>query len=297
MGMMVTGAGGFIGSRLAFKLERHHKVVAVDDFSLGSRENLEGFKGKVISADFSTLRENDLEDVECVFHQGAISDPTFPDEERIMKVNCDNALAFMQMCRDLSIPFIYASSAAVYGNSQAPNKEFESEAPHNAYARSKLALDMGARKLWGKTPIIGLRYFNVYGPGEERKGKTVSIVWNFMKEVHAGRSPVIYGDGTQKRDFVYIKDVVRANLLAFESEVSGVFNVGSGVATDFTTLANTISEVYGKDLPPAYHDNPYSKGYQFHTQADLSNAQKIGYSPEYDLETGIQDYREAMGHV
>jgi len=291
MRMLVTGAAGFIGSNICLYLEKEgHNVLGTDNLSHGSKQNLEGFSGEFVSKELSKISASDIAGVDAVFHEAAISDPTFKDENAIMETNLIQSKRIMEICVQKGVPFIYASSAAVYGNTKLPNKEFEAEKPHNAYARSKLLLDLEAIKMRG-SQVCGLRYFNVYGPGEQFKGSSASMVYHFMKDVLAGKNPVIFGDGKQKRDFVYVKDVVRANMLALKSGKSAIVNVGSGKATNFTDLVGAISEKTGKKVKPIYKDNPFKEGYQYATEAELSLAREtILYSPRWSLESGLMDY-------
>lgn len=298
MRLFVTGAAGFIGSNLCMEfMRRGHEVVACDNFSNGTYRNLTGFRGQLLPKDICEIDENDLKGIDGFFHQAAISDPTVTDEKLVLETNLAQSVRLMKMCRQKGTPFIYASSAAVYGNTKSPNREFEAEKPHNVYAYSKLMLDYAARQEMGKSQIVGLRYFNVYGSGEEFKGKTASIAYHFLKEIMENRRPLIYGDGKQKRDFVYIKDVARANLLALESGKSGIVNVGSGKATEFRELAGIIAEKLGKKMEPVYKENPY-QAYQYSTEADLGQAKKlIGYSPEWGIADGISDYVKIIGNA
>lgn len=296
MRFLVTGAAGFVGSNLCKEFESQgHELVGCDNFFNGKRENLEGFRGELLAKGIGQLNQADISGLDAVFHEAAISDPTVKDEKLITETNFTQSLSLLKLCNRLSVPFIYASSSAVYGNTNTPNREFEAEKPHNAYARSKLMLDLAARELMGKSQIVGLRYFNIYGPGEALKGKSASMVHHFLASILAGQEPVIFGDGTQKRDFVYIKDVVRANMLALRSGKSSIVNVGSGRAVEFRELVSIIATLAGRKVQPVYKPNPYANGYQFHTEAELSNAGRmIGYRPEWKIEDGVRAYLEFL---
>jgi ADP-L-glycero-D-manno-heptose 6-epimerase len=292
MKILVTGAGGFVGARLCKHFEGlGNEVVACDNFRFGSMKTLKGFKGKVISGDFASLEKDEIAGLDAVLHEASISDPTFKDDNEIMENNFGKSTRLMGLCASCKVPFIYASSSAVYGNSPAPNIEFRNEAPHNAYARSKLQLDHYAMSLMKKgNKIIGLRYFNIYGPGEEFKGNPASIVFHFMKSFLSGSAPVIYGDGKQSRDFIYIDDIIRANELAINSKASFIVNIGSGRSVSFNELFATMAKTLGiKNAKPSYVPNPFPNNYQYNTKASLERSRRmLGFSPSWSLENGIR---------
>ncbi len=305
MRFLVTGGAGFIGSNLAKALERQYpgsRVFVLDDFSSGHFKNLIGFGGEVITADLSEpelwnwLIENFKFD--AVFHQGAITDTTVMDQKRMMQVNADSLRYILQACLHWGAKLIYASSAGVYGNSPPPMREEEGLEPENIYGFSKLMMDRIALDFMQEHTqimVVGLRYFNVYGPGEQYKGKTASMVYQLYRQIKEGKRPRLFKWGEQKRDFVYIEDVVRANLLAFEREASGIFNIATGQARSFNEIVSLLNKYLGTDYEPDYFDCPYDF-YQNYTQADLSKArQMLGYEPLYSLEEGIREYLERLG--
>jgi ADP-L-glycero-D-manno-heptose 6-epimerase len=165
--------------------------------------------------------------------------------------------------------------------------------PENPYGFSKLMMDRIALNFMEENPhikVVGLRYFNVYGPGESYKGKTASMVYQLYKQMKEGKRPRLFKWGEQKRDFVYVKDVIRANLLAMEKDVSGIFNVATGVARSFNEIVSILNQLLGTHLEPDYFDCPYDF-YQNYTQADITKARELlGYEPQYSLEEGIKDY-------
>jgi ADP-L-glycero-D-manno-heptose 6-epimerase len=169
--------------------------------------------------------------------------------------------------------------------SQAPN-------PLNVYAFSKLVMENLAKAYEPrlKHPIIGLRYSNVYGPGEAHKGKFASMIYQLAKQMHGGSRPRIFHAGQQRRDFVYIDDVVQINLKALKAQTSGVFNAGYGDAFSFNQVVEQLNRVLKTNLAPDYFENPYSFTQDW-TQTDLTEAQRaLGYAPEYDLKRGIDSY-------
>ncbi|MCD6413936.1 MAG: ADP-glyceromanno-heptose 6-epimerase [Elusimicrobia bacterium] len=297
MKILVTGAAGFIGSNLTKKLEQVYpdaSIVAVDDFSSGIKENLKDFKGVVLNGRIENI--NFLKTLEgpfdVIFHQAAITDTTVTDEERMMDVNVFAFEKLLKLVDPQKTKIVYASSAGVYGNGPVPMKETQVLLPLNAYARSKAKLDEVAMDFAAKTgmTIVGLRYFNVYGPGEPQKGKAASMIYQLARQMIEGHHPRIFKYGEQDRDFIYVKDVVNANLKASNSEASCVVNVGTGVATSFNKIIEILNAVLGTDFKPEYFDNPYDF-YQDHTLADTSSAKgKIGFEAKYSIEEGIEDY-------
>ncbi|WP_448588606.1 ADP-glyceromanno-heptose 6-epimerase [Thermocrinis sp.] len=300
MRFLITGGAGFIGSNLAKELERRYpkaKVFVLDDFSSGHFKNLIGFRGEVITGDISEpslwdyLKKNFKFD--AVFHQGAITDTTVMDQARMLKVNADSLRYILDCVGYWKAKLIYASSAGVYGNSPSPMKEGEGEVPENPYGFSKLMMDRIAQNFMEENPhvqIVGLRYFNVYGPGEAFKGKTASMVYQLYRQMKEGKRPRLFKWGEQRRDFVYVKDVIRANLLALEKNVSGIFNVATGEARSFNEIVSILNQHLGTNWEPDYFDCPYDF-YQNYTQADISKAvSMLGYKPQFSLEEGIKDY-------
>jgi ADP-L-glycero-D-manno-heptose 6-epimerase len=187
---------------------------------------------------------------------------------------------------------VWASSASIYGQGPAPMKESQPTDPLNVYAYSKLALERLAERHRSRmaAPLIGLRYFNVYGPGEDHKGKFASMIHQLAKQMRAGKRPRIFTAGQQRRDFVYVEDVVQANLKALTAKTGGVFNAGSGNGDSFNDVVRELNRVLNTDLAPDYFENPYSFTQDW-TQADLTHSRAgIGYEPKFDLAKGITAY-------
>ncbi len=295
MKFLVTGGTGFVGVNLAKELEqRKHDVTILDDFSNGLEANLQGFRGSVIRNDIRAWNPAKL-DFDAIFHQAAITDTTLYDEKLMLAVNTVAFERLLKLAVKNEVPFIYASSAAVYGNAPSPQKEGVHEQPLNVYGVSKLKCDRIAREhienKKSKAHIAGLRYFNIFGPYEQHKGKMASMVYQLWKQMKEGSRPRVYKFGEQARDQVYVKDVVEANILAFEKKRSGVFNVGSGIATSFNRIIEEINKGLGTNLEPDYFDNPYSGKYQDSTCADLALIGKmLGYKPKWPFEKAVKDY-------
>ena len=306
--ILITGGAGFIGSNLAFYFQENFpssKVIVFDKFrneevfsngnlkSFGHFKNFIGFNGIVISGDITN--KEDLErlkeyDIDYIFHQAAISDTTVLDQKIMIDTNVN---AFKELC-DLAVTknasMIYASSAATYGNSKIFKVGYEN--PNNVYGFSKLMMDNLAKEYYDKIRIIGLRYFNVYGKREFFKNKTSSMVLQFGLQLLNGESAKLFEDSDKiYRDFVYIEDVVQANIKACESNKNGVYNVGFGEARSFQNIVDILKKELNINRKDTYIPNPYVKQYQFFTKADIEDTKKyLKYNPNYPLEKGIKEY-------
>ena len=303
---IVTGGAGFVGSRLALRLEKEYpddRVVVVDDFSSGRFENLRGFKGGVITVDVSdidmlskTLQTHD--DVAYVFHNAAITDTRVHNQARMMQVNTESARYLSGFVQKCDAKLIYASSSAVYG--QHPHQPMvvgEHENPLNIYAFSKLAVD----NLQLVPGSVGLRYFNVYGPGEQHKGATASMVYRLYRQLEGhfddgdrpgGRVQLFTDSGDMKRDWIHVDDVVDANLAAMNCETGGIYNVGSGKPASFLEVIDMLATAMGVKNP-GFEDihNKAPQFYQQFTHADIEDTRKdlTGFEPRSPA-VGIGEY-------
>jgi ADP-L-glycero-D-manno-heptose 6-epimerase len=287
---LVTGGAGFIGSNLAFNLEKlGHHVIAVDNLLTGSKENLENFSGEFRQIDISRPFELN-EKLDVIFHQAALTNPRFDDDSEMMRANIDGFKLIIELAKKNNSRLVYASTANLYGNGPVPMIESQTPELISAYGRSKLEMDNLAMELKDKMHIVGLRYFNVFGPREEFKGNAASMIFHLMNQIKSGKRPRLFKKGEQKRDHIYVKDVVEATLKAKDAK-SGVYNVGSGSGTSFNDLVNTLNKVLGANLEPDYFEMPYDpKTYQMNTQADISLSMKeLNWRPQYSLESGIKE--------
>ncbi|MBR4592194.1 MAG: ADP-glyceromanno-heptose 6-epimerase [Elusimicrobiaceae bacterium] len=293
---LVTGGAGFIGSNIAKTLEAQgHEVTVLDDFSKnGHFKNLIGFKGDVITCDLFERVPHDMY-FDAIFHEAAITDTTVMDQKAMMEQNVEAFKNLLDFAADNEIKkVIYASSAATYGNGPVPNVETQPTHPENVYGFSKVIMDNVARQFADDNndmKIIGLRYFNVYGPGEYYKGKMASMVYQLYNQMKAGQRPRVFKFGEQQRDFVYVKDIVKINLCALKNgKETGVFNAATGIPRDYNAIIACLNKELGTNLEPEYIDNPYPF-FQLKTQADITKSkEKLGYEPDYTLEQGIADY-------
>ena len=294
---LVTGGAGFIGSNIAKTLEAQgHEVTVLDDFTKnGNFKNLIGFKGDVITADLFQYVPTDMY-FDAIFHEAAITDTTVMDQKAMMEQNVEAFKNLLNFAAENGVKkVVYASSAATYGNGPVPNVETQPTHPENVYGFSKAIMDNVARQFVAENhdmTVIGLRYFNVYGPGEYYKGKMASMIYQLYLQMKQGKRPRVFKMGEQQRDFVYVKDIVKINLCALNNgKESGVYNAATGIPRNFNEIIACLNKEMGTNLEPEYFENPYKEFFQVKTQADITKStEKLGYTPDYTLETGIADY-------
>jgi ADP-L-glycero-D-manno-heptose 6-epimerase len=319
---VVTGAAGFIGANLIKALNERGvtDIIAVDNLTRADKFlNLADCEiaDYLDKRDFLDLVENGQLDggVEAILHQGACSDTMETDGRYMMANNYRYSLALLDFCAEQEVPFLYASSASVYGGGGVFREEREFESPLNVYGYSKFLFDQIVRRRLAGTDsqIAGFRYFNVYGPREQHKGRMASVAFHHFNQYRAdGKVRLFegyggYGNGEQRRDFVYVGDVVKVNMDFLESRTSGICNLGTGRAQSFNELAaatvNACRALEGKpaqsvaELVAAgiieYIPFPEAlKGkYQCFTEADLSRLRGLGYKDSFaTVEEGVAEY-------
>ena len=317
--IIVTGGAGFIGSNIVKELNRRGRndILIVDN--LGSSEKYKNLIGLHFldyqhKENFFANLEDFSSDVEAVFHDGACSDTMEYDVNYMMNNNYRTSKALLHFCDFNGIPFIYASSASTYGGGKKGFREGdECEDALNPYAFSKLAFDRYVRKFLadpdsrfnrnGRSKVIGLKYFNVYGPQECHKGKMASIFYQMYNQIKkAGVVKLFkgidgYADGEQRRDFVYVKDVVKVNLFCLEHDVEdGIYNCGTGQAHTYNEAAQAVIEALGRgkieyiDFPEGLRGK-----YQNFTQADPTNLLKAGYDGGFtELKQAVKEYCDLL---
>jgi ADP-L-glycero-D-manno-heptose 6-epimerase len=304
--IIVTGGAGMIGSNLVHALNQsgHDEIMVVDDLSDGTKfVNLVGARiaDYEDKDDFLNLLASDAFGLpEAVFHQGACSFTTEWNGKMMMRENFSYSKALFHYCQERKIPFIYASSAAVYGSGRVFIEREENEKPLNIYGYSKKLFDdyIRARSSGLTAPVVGLRYFNVYGPREGHKGSMASVAFHLYHQLQNGENPKLFGGydgveaGHQSRDFIHVDDVAAVNIWAWESGVSGIFNCGTGRAEAFLNVANAAIQALDKGVIE-YIDFPdHLKGrYQSFTQADINALRGAGYDGEFRTVTdGVSHY-------
>ncbi len=303
MRFLVTGGAGFIGSNIVRRLLADgDEVVVIDDLTLGNVNNVPGVK--VIRGDVrdAQLVEGACKGIDGAFHDAARSSaPMFsPDPREGVDVNIRGFMNIADAARRHGFPVVYASTSSLYSRCKPPHREDMEVKPGSYYEYSFFAREHYASlcsELYG-VRLIGLRYFSVYGPHEEYKGKFANNVSQFAWDMMAGRAPEIYGDGSQTRDLTYVDDVVEANILALKSKVKcDVFNVGTGSTTSFNKIIEQLNSALGTSVKPIHVPNPI-KNYVKKTQADTSKAERLlGFKAKVSLVEGIRRtveyYRQA----
>ncbi len=299
MKILVTGGAGFVGSNLAEELSKlGNDVVVLDNFFLGTEKNTEGLGVDVIKGD---LRDAEAVNKACngvdvIFNQAAASSsPMFAKNLReAVAVNVDGFVNILNAAKENGTQrIVYASTSSLYGNTAGKLREDMKITPPNFYSATKLANENLARVFTTECGIetVGLRYMSVYGPREEGKGVFANLVSQFLWAMQKNEQPVIYGNGAQTRDFVYVKDVVQANILAMEKNKIGseIFNVGTGTATSLNSLISLLNRLLGKNIQPKYIEIPV-KNYIDTQLSDIAKIKTVlGYAPQYTLEDGIKD--------
>ena len=291
---VITGGAGFIGSHLADALSKENDVLVIDDLSAGKLENLVGLDVKFHKGcitDTELLRQS-FQGADCVFHQAAIASvkKSVEDPLQTNAVGIEGTLKVLLAARDAGVRrVVLASSAAVYGFSpNLPKTEAMTPEPMSPYAVSKLAGEHYSKvfqELYG-LQTVSLRYFNVFGPRQDPSSEYSGVISRFISILLQGGQPVIYGDGEQTRDFVYVADVVKANILA-SCGSTGVFNIACGKSISLNALAEMIGNILGRQVKPRY-EAPRT-GDITHSLADISRAKSIGYLPDYGIEEGLKE--------
>ena len=309
--ILITGGAGFIGSNLAHYFQENFpksRVVVFDCFrsdeifpngnlkSYGHYKNLNGFVGDIICGNINNqadLRLLSNYKFDYICHQAAISDTRVYDQEIIMKTNVNSFYDLLAIAKKNQAVMVYASSAATYGNQPSPQTEGK-ESPENPYGYSKYTMDQIASQYSKENPnltIVGLRFFNVYGPREYYKAKTSSMVIQLGHQILDGKAPRLFiGSDQIFRDFIYIDDILQAIIKACKPKKNGTYNVGTGISRSFQDIADILQNELNTDLGTDYFLNPYD-GYQTHTQANISSSKNnLGFEPKVSLEQGIKSY-------
>ena len=298
--VVITGGAGFIGSNLTRTLAADNNVTVIDDLSTGNLENIKDLvdnqsilfvEGSITDLDLLTKT---FKNVDYVFHEAAI--PSVPrsikDPIKSNYTNVNGTLNVLVAARDSRVEkVVYASSSSVYGDTPVlPKKEDMKPSPLSPYAVSKLVGEYYCRVFTETYALstVSLRYFNVYGPRQDPSSEYAAVIPNFISRVLNCKSPIVFGDGKQTRDFTFVRDVVNANTFAVKGKTCGVFNIASGKRISINELAQLVMKITGKDIDVVYNDS--RAGDIMHSLADISKAkEKFGYEPRFDLTKGLEE--------
>ena len=286
-----TGGAGFVGSNLVGELVGQNKVLVLDNMHTGVVTNIDQYLDRI------ELRTLDTEDIfqvdfvpDVIFHLGMYSStPMYKENRNLVHKVVDGTIQVLEFAKRHGAKVVLASSSSIYNGHPVPQHEDMVPKVTDFYTEARLYAERLTElytKMFGLQAVC-LRFFSVYGPGERSKGRFANLVSQFMWDLEEGRNPVIYGDGTQTRDFVYVKDVVRACVLGAESDKDGIFNVGTGKSHTINDMLERVMAHVGKRLEPVHVDVPVTN-YVMFTQADTKKAkQQLGFTAKFTLDEGL----------
>ena len=305
--IVVTGGCGFIGSHIVEELLENNHVTIIDNLSSGKMENLKNPDHENLTLIEEDLLECDLEKIlkgkDYVFHLAAkVSVPgSVAEPLEYNQTNIDATVKLLLACKNNDVKkIVFSSSSAVYGeNPNMPLKESELALPCSPYAAQKASGELYLKSFHESYGLnyVALRYFNVFGPRQDENSPYAAVIPKFISAILKGESPVIYGDGEQSRDFIFVNEIAKANISAAESDYNGIVNVALGKSMTINHLFNIVSDVLESDIPVKYLDE--RPGDIKHSLADISNLEKINFKPEEDkfeeqLRQTVKWFREQM---
>jgi UDP-glucose 4-epimerase len=292
----VTGGAGFIGSHIVSKLVNlGYTTFVIDNFHTGNENNLkdEIDNIKIFKGNVNEINKFELPKIDVIFHYGIYSStPMYRLNPFLTAEVVKDAIALLEFAKNNNSKLIIASSSSIYNGLPLPWKENMQPIVTDLYTEGRIAIERLAKLYhdWYRLKVVILRLFSVYGPREEHKKKFANNVSQFLWRIMKDQPPVVYGDGTQTRDFIFIEDVIRANLLAMEEDLEfETLNIGTGRNKSFNEVISLLNKKLGKSIQPTYVQNPL-KGYVYHTLADTTKANEVlGFKAKTELEDGIDE--------
>ena len=291
---LVTGGAGFIGSHLVEELiKKGNEVIVVDNLHTGSLDNIKNYTKDIefIKKDVGNIAQQEIKDIDGIFHLGIYSSsPMYKDNPFLVGGAINDFLNMLNLSQRLNVKIVWASSSSIYNGNSVPWNEDMNIFVKDYYTEARYAMERLASLHydWYENMSIGLRFFSVYGPNERLKRKYANLVSQFLWDMKDGKSPIIYGDGEQRRDFIYVDDVVNGTLKAFNSNVKhGIYNIGTGISYSLNEVIKIINNILDISITPKYLDNPI-KGYVKDTWADTSKSRKeLGFEAKVEIKKGI----------
>ena len=296
MKYLVTGGAGFVGSNLTENLvKENHEVIVLDNLHTGSMDNLEAIKDKitVVNSPCSDVLKIDIvKNLDGIFHLGVpSSSPMYKRDPLLVGRAINDFIQILELAKREKCKIVFASSSSVYNGNQIPWKEDMEIKVSDFYTEARYAMERMAKLYYDLFNVrsVGLRFFSVYGPKEEAKKEYANLISQFLWSLKNNEQPVVYGDGSQTRDFIYVEDVVNACNLAMNSEIDcDVFNVGTGKNYSLNEIIDMLNEMLGTSVRAKYVDNPI-KNYVKDTLADTTKAkEKLGFEARYNVRDGIK---------
>ncbi|WP_298501249.1 NAD-dependent epimerase/dehydratase family protein [uncultured Methanobrevibacter sp.] len=296
--ILITGGLGFIGSHIANELLKDNEVIILDDLSTGNINNLKNPSDENLKLIIKDIRDADLDDItsniDYIFHLAAMASVPLSIDKPVecSDINLNATVKLLKSSADNNVKkVIFSSSSSVYGqNKNMPLKETEQPMPMSPYAASKASCELYLNSFYDSYGLnyTALRYFNVFGPGQDKNSQYAAVIPNFISALLEGKQPEIYGDGEQTRDFVYIDDVVKANINAAKSDYNGIINVASGEKISINQLYEVVKTTLESDVEPKYL--PTRQGDIKHSLADISKMEKINFKVDSsDFENQLQE--------